>query len=88
MGFSDYELMTSFRRSRILKHYQFMGEIAPETKSMENAKMLESDEPDMQTREDCLVYFRTIDRQMKTNWAWGLDGVAKIPTIARKPSKV
>ena len=35
-GLSDYALMTAFRNSRFLKHYQFKDELTRQTASMEN----------------------------------------------------
>ena len=69
--------MTSFRRSRILHHYQFKDGISRQATSMENAKRLESDEPELKPREDILVYQRTIDRQMRNEMGEKIDGAAQ-----------
>ena len=62
-GLSDYELTISLRGSKILQTYQFRDEISRQTKSVGNIKMIGSDEPDLESREDFLVYMR--DSHMK-----------------------
>ena len=85
---SDYEIMTSFRGSRILRTYHFKDAIFRHTTSMGNTKRIDGDEADLKAREELQVYLRTIDRHMQNALGeqarWGAEDTYG---HTRKPTK-
>ena len=75
---SDYELTKSFRRRRIVKHYQFTDGVLRQTKSMENTQRAEIDEPDLEFRVFYCICALLIEK-CEINRANQLDGETQIP---------
>ena len=79
--------MTAMRGGQIVRHYQVKDEALRKTASMGNTSRLESDEPDLKLRGDLILRLRTTDRRIQLKWVREIDGVAQLPTIARKPKR-